>query len=97
MPNAISLVFFGFACLSLGYLVYKSNYLPRAIGALLVIAGACYLINSFSHFLNPAFAATLMPTIFVPIFVAELSLTLWLIVKGVDAAKWEERASALAS
>ena len=91
---AISLVFFGFACLSLGYLVYKSSYLPRAVGALLVVAGCCYLINSFSHFLNLAFAATLTPVLLVPIFVAELSLTLWLIVKGVDAAKWEERASA---
>lgn len=94
---AISLVFFAFACLSLGYLIFRSGYLPRAIGALMAIAGACYLINSFAHFLDPAFAATLFPALFVPIFVAELSLTLWLIVKGVDAAKWEERASALAS
>ncbi len=94
---AISLVFFGFACLSLGYLIFRSGYLPRTIGALLAIAGACYLINSFALFLAPAFAATLFPALFVPIFAAELSLTLWLIVRGVDAAKWEERASALAS
>lgn len=93
---AISLVFFGFACLSLGYLVFRSSYLPRTIGVLLGIAGACYLINSFAHFLDPAFAATLFPALFVPIFVAELSLSLWLIVKGVDAGKWEEKASALA-
>lgn len=94
---AISLVFFAFACLSLGYLIYRSSYLPRTIGVLLVIAGACYLINSFAHFLNPAFAATLFPALFVPIFIAELSLTLWLIVKGVNVAKWEERANAPAS
>lgn len=93
---AISLVFFGFACLSLGYLVFRSGYLPRILGALLVIAGACYLVQSFAHFLAPAFAGTLFPAIFVPIFVAELSLTLWLIVKGVDVARWEERASAAA-
>lgn len=94
---AISLVFFGFACLSLGYLIFRSSYLPRTIGALLVIAGFCYLFNSFTHFVNPAFAATLFPALFVPIFVAELSLALWLIVKGVDAVKWKERASTLAS
>ena len=94
---AVSLVFFGFACFSLGYLIFRSSYLPRAIGALLVIAGACYLISSFAHFLDPAFAATMFPAIFVPVFIAELSLTLWLIVKGVDAVKWEKRASALAS
>jgi len=93
---AISLVFFAFACLSLGYLIFRSSYLPRTIGVLLVIAGACYLIDSFAHFLNPAFAATLFPLLFIPIFIAELSLTLWLIVKGVNVAKWEERAGALA-
>lgn len=87
---AISLVFFSFACFSLGYLILKSSFLPKAIGGLLIIAGICYLVNSFAHFLNPNFAATLFPAIFVPIFVAELSFTLWLIVKGVDVAKWRE-------
>jgi hypothetical protein len=90
---AISLVFFSFACLSLGYLIFRSGYLPRTIGVLMAIAGFCYLINSFSHFLAPAFAATLFPGLFVPIFVAELSLALWLTVKGVNVAKWRERAS----
>jgi hypothetical protein len=90
---AISLVFFSFACLSLGYLIFRSGYLPRTIGVLMAIAGICYLINSFSHFLAPAFAATLFPGLFVPIFVAELSLALWLTVKGVNVAKWGERAS----
>ncbi len=90
---AISLVFFSFACLSLGYLIFRSGFLPRTIGALMAVAGVCYLINSFSHFLSPAFAATLFPGLFVPIFVAELSLALWLTVKGVNVAKWEEKAS----
>jgi len=90
---AICLLFFGFACLSLGYLIFRSGFLPRTIGALLAIAGVCYLINSISHFLSPAFAATLFPGLFVPMFVAELSLALWLLVKGVDVAKWEEKVS----
>ncbi|MBC7785256.1 MAG: hypothetical protein H7144_15580, partial [Burkholderiales bacterium] len=38
---------------------FRSGFLPRTIGALMAIAGVCYLINSFSHFLSPAFAATL--------------------------------------
>lgn len=94
---AICLLFFGFACLSLGYLVFRSRFLPRTIGALMALAGVCYLINSFSHFLAPQFATTLFPALFVPIFIAELSLTLWLIVKGVDAEKWEEREKLMAS
>jgi len=88
---AICLWFFAFACLSAGYLIFKSGYLPKAIGALLALAGVCYAINSLAHFLAPSFAAMLDPAIFLPIFVAELSLALWLVVKGVDAAGWEAR------
>jgi len=91
---AIGLMFFGFACLSIGYLAFRSGYLPRTIGALLVVAGACYLINSFAHFLDPTAGAVLFNAgILLPCFVAELSLTLWLLVKGVDVAKWEEKVS----
>jgi hypothetical protein len=94
---AISLVFFGFACLSLGYLVYRSGYVPKAIGVMLAIAGASYLVTSFAHFLAPAAAGTLLNVLFVPIFLAELSLALWLTAKGVDAAKWDGRAGTLGS
>ncbi len=89
---SISLVFFGFACLALGYLIFRSGFLPRALGALMAVAGICYLVNSFSYFLAPHFAASLFPAILLPSFLAELSLTLWLIVKGVNRPKWEERA-----
>ena len=91
---AISLMFFGFACSSLGYLVFRSGYLPRTIGGLMAVAGACYLVNSFAHFLYPAAGAALFNAgILLPCFVAELSLTLWLLVRGVNVAQWEERAS----
>jgi hypothetical protein len=91
---AISLVFFGFACSALGYLIFRSGYLPRTIGVLMAVAGACYLINSFAHFLYPEAGAALFNAgILLPCFVAELSLTLWLLVKGVNVAKWEDRVS----
>jgi hypothetical protein len=93
---AISLLFFSFACLTLGYLIYRSGFLPATIGLLMAIAGGCYLINSLSYFLAPAFAASLFPGLFVPIFIAELSLALWLTIKGVNVAKWEARAHASA-
>ena len=91
---AISLVFFGVACLALGLAVYRSGLLPRSLGALLGLAGACYLVNSFAYALAPALAARLFPAILVPAFVAELGLALWLVVKGVDGARWEARAPA---
>jgi hypothetical protein len=85
---AISLVFFGFACLALGHLVFRAAYLPKALGILLGIAGACYLVDSFALFLAPALSSALFPVIFLPAFVAELGLALWLIIKGVDLTRW---------
>ncbi len=74
------------------YLIFRSGYLPRTIGALMAVAGACYLINSFAHFLHPATGAALFNAgILVPCFVAELALTLWLLVKGVNVAQWDGR------
>jgi hypothetical protein len=57
--------------------------------ACFALAGGCYLVSSFTHFMDPAFAARLFPALFVPIFVAEASLAVWLLVKGVDVARWE--------
>jgi Domain of unknown function (DUF4386) len=87
----IGLIFFGFECLLTGYLIFKSGYLPRILGVGIQIAGLCYLINSFALILAPVFADSIFPSILVPCFFAELALCLWLLVKGVDVAKWNER------
>lgn len=55
---------------------------------LLGVAGLCDLINSFALLLAPAFAAALFPGVLLPAFVGELSLCLWLIVKGVNLDAW---------
>jgi Domain of unknown function (DUF4386) len=87
---AVSLVFFGFGCLTAGYLIFRSTYLPRTIGVLMAIAGACYVVNSFGRFLDAAFVSALFPALFIPIFIAELALSVWLVVKGVHAGNWEK-------
>jgi hypothetical protein len=58
------------------------------------IAGLCHLTNSFALLLAPNFANRIFPAILLPAFIAELSLCLWLLVKGVDVPKWKERANA---
>jgi hypothetical protein len=93
----IGLIFFGLECLIIGYLIFKSGYLPRVIGVMMQIAGLCYLINSFALILAPAFADWLFPGILVPAFIAELSLCLWLLVKGVNSRKWHEMADGLSA
>ena len=87
----IALLFFGVCCTILGYLIYKSGFLPRVLGILLAIAGCCYVVNSVAEILSPHTATMLVPWILMPAFIGELSLALWLAVKGVDAIRWEER------
>jgi hypothetical protein len=84
----ISLLFFGCCLFFYGYLIFKSGYFPKTIGVLLVIAALSYLINSFVLFVVPTLAGAIFP-ILVLAFIGELSLCLWLIVKGVDLLKWD--------
>jgi hypothetical protein len=92
---SISEVFFGFYALTIGYLVFRSTFIPRAVGVLLAIDGVAYLVYSFSEILAPQFAAHLVPWIQLPILLGEGSLMLWLLVKGVNAQRWQEQASGL--
>ena len=91
---SVGLIFFGFVCLIQGYLIFTSGYFPKILGVLMQGAGLCYLINSFLLLLAPAFATMLFPAILMPAFIAELSLCIWLLVKGVNVPKWEETRNA---
>jgi len=93
---AIALAFFGVECLIIGYLVRKSGFLPKFIGTLMQIAGACYLINTFAMILSPPLASSLFPAILVPAFIGESAFCLWLLIKGVAPAAWE-RSTRIAS
>jgi hypothetical protein len=55
------------------------------------IAGLSYVTNSFALVLAPNFANRIYPAVLVPAFVGEASLCLWLIVRGVNVPKWQER------
>lgn len=87
----LALAVFGFFCLVAGYLIYRSQFLPRTLGVMMVIAGLCYHINSLIHFLAPQHS--LFPYVVLPCLIAELSLTLWLIAKGIDEQKLTTLAS----
>jgi hypothetical protein len=75
----------------LGYLVFKSGFLPRVLGVLLIIDGICMLIWFFQFFFFPSYELVSGLCLGAS-FVAEGLLCLWLIIKGVDVEKWEERA-----
>jgi hypothetical protein len=83
----IDLVFFGFYDLLIGYLIFKSTFLPRIIGVLMMIAGLGGLT-----FLSPSFS--IKYPYLMAIAIGEFVLTLWLIVKGVNVRRWEEQVGA---
>ena len=83
---SIAMVFFGLSILVLGYLLFKSGYVPRILGVLLVLASFGYLIDSFASFLLLNYAnyqAIFTQIVLIPAFISELALCLWLLVKGV--------------
>ena len=75
-------LFFGTWLFPLGYLVYKSGFLPRFLGVLLLLDGVAVLIWFLQALLLPDYPAIRSPGLVVS-FVAELGLALWLLVKGV--------------
>lgn len=73
------LVFFGFYCLLIGYLIFRSTFLPRTLGALMAFAGLGWLT-----FLSPQLAKVLYPYNLAPGIIGEGALTLWLLVFGLS-------------
>lgn len=87
--NYVAVVFFGVFDILIGYLILRSAFMPRILGALMVVAGGLWLI-----FLSPSLANQYLLYIEVPGFVAELALLLWLLVFGVNVQRWNEQAVA---
>jgi hypothetical protein len=79
-------LFFGAWLFPLGYLVYRSGFLPRALGVLLVLDGIAEMIWLFQALLLPDYPAIHTPGLVVS-FVAEVGLALWLLVRGVKAGE----------
>ena len=81
------LVFFGFYCVFIGYLIFRSTFLPRIVGALMALTGVGYLT-----FLWKPLAAYLSPYNLAPAALGETSLMLWLLIVGVNVHRWKEQA-----
>lgn len=84
----VALCFFALYDIAAGYAILQSRFVPRFIGVLMIVAGLCYLTNSFALFVVPTLASTLYPFILLPCFIGELAFALWLLVMGVNAERW---------
>jgi hypothetical protein len=87
---------FGFHLLLLGYLVYRSHFMPKLLGILLIIGGFGYLAQSYAHILVPQYDEIFSTVVIVLSIPGELAFAVWLLWKGVDVERWEERALASA-
>lgn len=89
----IAIVFFGFYCLLIGFLIYRSTFMPRIIGVLLALSGPAYVVNNFALFV--AMPLPMILSHLVPILggIGELSLMLWLLIMGVNNQRWKEQAA----
>ena len=86
----IAQIFWGLWLLPMGYLIYKSGFLPKFLGILLIIACLGYLVDSFAAFLLPSLNVNV---IFFTGW-GELAILLWLLIKGVNVEEWNRRALA---
>lgn len=79
-------LFFGAWTLPLGYLIFKSGFLPKALGVLLMVDCFSVLIWFFQFFFLPSYPAISYPC-FAISFIAEVALTLWLLIMGAKDKK----------
>lgn len=85
----IYLVFFGLWCILIGYLIFRSTFLPRILGVLVAISGLGWVT-----YLSPQLANHLWPVIAAASALGEIPLEFWLIVMGLNVPRWKEQASA---
>lgn len=82
--ETVGIVFFGFYCLAIGYLIFRSTFLPRTLGVLMALAGLGWLTM-----LCTPLASALSPYhVFISGVLGEGSLTFWLLAIGVDSGRW---------
>jgi hypothetical protein len=79
----LALVVFGVHLLLLGWLLYRSRYVPRVLGVLLVAAGVGYVADSLAGLLLADHGGLVSAVLLTPAVVGELGLTAWLLLRGV--------------
>jgi hypothetical protein len=83
----LALVLFGVHLLLLGSLLYRSRYVPRVLGALVVAAGVGYIADSLAGLMLADHGGLVSAVLLTPAVVGELGLTAWLLLRGVRAPR----------
>lgn len=88
----LGMVCFGAHCLLMGCLVVRASFLPALIGVILALGGAGYVAAGLLHILSPALSAQFARMLFLPGEAGEALMGLWLLLIGVNGAKWKAKA-----
>jgi len=80
--------YYGMSWIVRAYLIFRSGYLPKFLGILMAIGGIGFVVRNFAMILAPAYASDVFLMLMFP---GGLAMTIWLLVKGVDVAKWNAR------
>ena len=78
------LCFYGIASMIRGYLIARSGYLPKLLGILFIIGGACFFLRSATYLLAPKYSS---PILLLPMALAGIPTMLWLLFRGIDPAR----------
>jgi Domain of unknown function (DUF4386) len=92
--NGIFAVFYGTAAMVRGYLILRSGYLPRALGAFFILGGAGFIAKNILVVAVPRYD---VPYVLLPMFLAWCYWVLWLLIKGIDRAQWDAKQTAPAT
>lgn len=80
-------VFWGLWLIPFGMLTYRSGFMPKILGVLLIAGGISYLVDVSAFLLVPEFQTTTNVVVAIISSIAELSMVIWLMIKGVDVKK----------
>jgi hypothetical protein len=80
--------YYGMSWIVRAYLIFRSGYLPKVLGILMAIGGIGFVVRNFAMILAPAYASDVFLMLMFP---GGLAMTIWLLVKGVDVAKWKAK------
>jgi hypothetical protein len=84
--SGLFMLFYGAAWIIRGYLTFRSNYLPRFLGAIMAIAGLGFVAKNITKVLAPAYSSELL---LAPMMLNAVAVAIWMLTKGVDRPGWD--------